>query len=256
MQAAIPTGANPRDFAILGVLADSDAISQQDLADRLEINRTVMVKLIDRLEEVGHVVRTRNPADRRSYTLSLLPAGRQAMAEMAPAVAKGEAELTARLEPDERRRLNELLRRLLPDLDESLPHPPSQRTGYLLIHADLRLRRRGDQVLAAVDMQMRSFSALAMVDQIGPCTQQELAIQLGLTETAMVQVIDDLQGQGLVERERDPRDRRRYALRLTDQGKTTLARSHQAVDEVRAEVIDLLGVDGDTELRDLLGKLL
>lgn len=255
MQGALPEGTQPRDYAILGVLAASDAISQQDLAGRLNINRTVMVKLIDRLEGTGLVTRTRNPADRRSHILSLTPAGRRARDLIEPAVARGEAALTAPLSQAERRRLNQLLRRLLPDLDESLPHPPAQRTGYLLIHADLRLHRRGDQVLAPVGLQMRHFGALAAVAQIGPCTQQELAHQLGVTETAIVQVVDELAEPGLVERDRDARDRRRYALLLSEAGQARLATARRELDTVHAEVIELLGEDGDTELRQLLTRL-
>lgn len=255
MQGVLPPGTQLRHFAILGALAEDDAISQQDLAGRLNINRTVMVKLIDQLEEAGLVTRTRNPADRRSHILTLTPAGRQARDTMEPAVAKGEAELTAPLPPADRPRLNELLRRLLPDLDESLPHPPAQRTGYLLIHADLRLHRRGDQVLAPLGMQMRHFGSLATVAELGTCTQQELAHQLGVTEAAMVQVVDELEEQAVVERRRDPRDRRRYALRLTGTGQAALTNARDALDTVHTEVIDLLGEAGDRELRDLLTKL-
>jgi DNA-binding MarR family transcriptional regulator len=254
-QGVLPEGIQPRDYAILGVLAASDAISQQELAGRLNINRTVMVKLIDRLEHAGLVTRTRNPADRRSHSLSLTPAGRLLRERMEPAVNRGEAALTAPLQSAERDRLNQLLRRLLPDLDGGLPRPPAQRTGYLLIHADLRLHRRGDQVLTPTGLQMRHFGALATVAQRGPCTQQELAHQLGVTETAMVQVVDELHGQGLVERDRDPRDRRRYALLLSGDGQARLAAARRALDPVHAEVTELLGEDGDAELRHLLAKL-
>lgn len=255
MQGVLPEGIQPRDYAILSVLAASDAISQQDLAGRLKINRTVMVKLIDRLEDSGLVTRTRNPADRRSHILSLTAAGRQTRDVVEPAMTRGEAELTAPLEQPERDRLNELLRLLLPDLDARLPHPPAKRTGYLLIHADLRLHRRGDQVLAPVGLQMRHFGALAAVAEIGPCTQQELANQLAVTETAMVQVVDELHEQGLIERDRDPRDRRRYALVLSGAGQARLTVARRELDKVHAEVIELLGEDGDGELRDLLKRL-
>jgi DNA-binding MarR family transcriptional regulator len=255
MQGAMPAGAQARDYALLLGIADNKAISQQDLSDRLGINRTVMVKLIDRLEEAGHVARVRNPADRRSYMLSLTPAGVQAMRVIGQAVTRGEATLTSRLEPTERDHLDKLLRGLLPQLDETLPHPTEQRISYLVIHADLRLRRHGDHALAEMGLQTRHFGALATVDQIGPCTQQELAGQLGVTEATMVQVVDDLQEQGLIERRRNRRDRRRYALVLTDGGRAKLAVARRAVDAVHAEVLDLLGEDGDKELRDLLVKL-
>ncbi len=256
MQSAVPPGADPRDFVILGVLAASDAISQQDIADRLNINRTAMVKLLDRLEEMGYVVRSRNLQDRRSYVLSLTDHGRTTHKDWVPKVAAGEATLLAPLQPEERPRLNELLRRLLPTLDSGLPHPPSQRTGYLLIHADLRLRRRAEQELAAVGLQQRHFAALATLEQIGrPCTQQELAHQLNVHDAAMVTVVDDLEEQKLVVRGRDRRDRRRYALKVTEEGHTALAKARAAMSVIKAEVVGLLGADGDQELRDLLAKL-
>lgn len=256
MQSAVPPGADPRDFVILGVLSGSDAISQQDLADRLNINRTAMVKLLDRLEEIGYVVRSRNLNDRRSYVLSLTALGRTAHQEWVPKVAAGESALTAPLLPDERPRLNELLRKLLPTLDSGLPHPPSQRTGYLLIHADLRLRRRAEQELAGVGLQQRHFAALATLDQIGrPCTQQELAHHLNVHDAAMVPVVDDLEERRLVVRGRDRRDRRRYALKLTEDGRCALSNARSAMSVIKSEVVDLLGTDGDQELRDLLAKL-
>jgi DNA-binding MarR family transcriptional regulator len=257
MQDVMPASAKalPRDYAILSALADSDAFSQADLAARLNINRTVMVKLVDRLEAVGYVVRVRNTADRRSYTLSLTGQGRLAQEVMGPAIDRGEAELNAPLLPYQRRRLNDLVRRLLPDLDESLPHPPRQRTGYLIVQADLRLRRRTDQALASLGLQVRHFAVLAVLAGIQPCPQQQLARRLGMTETGIVPVIDDLQALDLVQRSRDPRDRRRYALTLRDQGRRKLAAAADAAETVRAEIVRTLGSDAEEELRTLLQAL-
>jgi DNA-binding MarR family transcriptional regulator len=256
MQEVMPTSAKalPRDFAILSALAESDAFSQQDLATRLNINRTVMVRLVDRLESVGYLVRERNAADRRSYALTLTDQGRSAQEVMGPAMARGEAELNAPLQPAQRRRLNDLIRRLLPDLDD-LPHPPQQRTGYLLIQADLRLRRRTDQALASLGLQVRHFAVLAVLADAEPCPQQQLARRLGMTETGIVPIIDDLQEPGLVERSRDPLDRRRYALTLHEKGHQKLAEALAAVESVRAGIVQCLGAEAERELRDLLRAL-
>lgn len=124
------------------------------------------------------------------------------------------------------------------------------------MHADLRLRQRADQLLATLGLQTRHFNALAMVDQVGPCPQQELAHQLGVTEPAILQVVDDLEDQGLVERQRDQHDRRRYALRLSDAGEARLARARRTVDAVQGELVHLLGEDDFRELQDLLARLL
>jgi len=84
---ALPGGMHPRDVVVLGAIAEQDALSQHDLAGRLGINRTIMVKLIDKLEGAGYVARRRNPEDRRSYVLSVTASGRRVMEKMVPARA-------------------------------------------------------------------------------------------------------------------------------------------------------------------------
>lgn len=249
---AVSAGAHPRDFVVLNVLAEQDAFSQQDLAERLGINRTIMVKLIDKLEGADYVTRTRNPHDRRSYMLSVTDAGRRAMEAMGPAIADSERRLTVALEPAEHQRLNGLLRRLLPTVGPA----PVQRTGYLVAQAHYLVRARHDEALAALDLHTRHFGALAALDELGPCTQQQLADELGVTETAAVQIVDDLERSDLVSRRRDPRDRRRYALELTPAGRERFAAARRAVDAVEAELRATLGSGDYADVRALLIKLL
>ena len=48
---------------------------------------------------------------------------------------------------------------------------------------------------------------------------------MGVNATRMVFLVDELEKLGLVERRRNPDDRRSHALYLTDQGRAALARS-------------------------------
>jgi DNA-binding MarR family transcriptional regulator len=249
---AMSNGAHPRDFVVLGVLAEQDAYSQQDLAERLGINRTIMVKLIDKLEARGYVTRTRNPLDRRSYTLSVTPAGRRALKAMRPAIADSEKRINAGLAPVERERLNELLGRLHP----STVPPSLRRTGYLIAQVHHDLRRRHDEALASVGIQTRHFSVLAVLTELALCSQQQLAAQLAIAEPAAVQIVDELESSGLVSRGRDPQDRRRYALELTPTGRQRYAAASRAVDGVEAQLSAALGDDAMVELRELLTKML
>jgi DNA-binding MarR family transcriptional regulator len=63
-------------------------------------------------------------------------------------------------------------------------------------------------------------------------SQQALAVQLGLLPSRLVVLVDELEREGLLERRRDPNDRRHYALHLTAAGEQRLsdigrvARSH------------------------------
>jgi DNA-binding MarR family transcriptional regulator len=255
-QTVMPAGSHPRDFAVLGALAEKDATSQQDLAEQLKINRTIMVKVIDKLEADGYVVRQRSPRDRRAYMLSVTPAGREALADSAVAFSRGEKLLTAALSPAERSRLNALLRRLLPDLVNGLPEEFHERSGYLLTRAHRRLRRIADETLVTLGIQARHFGVLAELFTAGSAAQHELASRLRVTEPAMVSIIDELERDGLVQRTRDPRDRRRYAVALTSAGTARLAEARRRLDSVQQQLAGALGERGDAELHALLTKIL
>jgi DNA-binding MarR family transcriptional regulator len=54
-------------------------------------------------------------------------------------------------------------------------------------------------------------------------SQRELADALGMHAPRLVALIDELEDRGLVGRDRDPRDRRNYAISLTDEGRQLLA---------------------------------
>jgi len=249
--AAVHDDPMSRDLVVLDTLADQDAASQQDLAERLGINRAIMVRVIDRLEHVGHVRRMRNPGNRRVYVLSLTEAGRAARGTMRDAVSDRAARVTAALTERERQRLNELLSKLLPEPDL----PSIRSTEYLVSHAHFWMRRVADGLLRASQLRTRHIGALAAIDTLGPCTQQQLAQKLAIAEPATTQIVDELYQAGLVTRGQDARDRRRYALELTELGRQRLADVYQAVVQVEAEVRDRLGGESAAEeLRALLIK--
>ncbi|MET7454590.1 MarR family transcriptional regulator [Streptomyces sp. NPDC005574] len=241
-----------RDFLVLDALTGHDWESQLDLAERLGINRTIMVSVIDRLEARGEVRRTRNPDNRRQYVLSLTDEGRGAVEASRRAVAERDARLTSVLTPEKTARLDELLARLLPESAQ----PLVQGTEYLVAQAHLRLRRLGDDKLAGTGLRVRHYGPLSALETQGPCAQQRLAELLAISGPAASQLVDDLVKQGLVRRGRDPHDRRRYALEVTDGGREALAVIARAVDGLAADVADMLGPGGEPELRALLLELL
>ncbi|MEU0482318.1 MarR family transcriptional regulator [Streptosporangium sp. NPDC006013] len=249
---AIRGGPQSRDFVVLDMLADEDAPSQQDLAHRLGINRTIMVKLLDRLQQAGYVTRTRNPANRRTYVLSLTDEGRTALKNMRQAVADRDVRLTAPLTPAERRRLTELLSRLVAHDERST----IASTEHLIAQAHYHLRRLGDHRLAEYGLRTRHFVLLPALDRLGPCPQQQLAHYLDLTEPAAASLVEELVQAGIVVRGQDPHDRRRYALELTDLGRARLPAVRDAMLGVEHDVEKTLGPEGAQDLRALLVKLL
>jgi DNA-binding MarR family transcriptional regulator len=83
-------------------------------------------------------------------------------------------------------------------------------------------------------------------------SQRGLADALGMHAPRLVDLIDELEDRGLVARDRDPDDRRNYAISLTDQGRRALtelagvAREHELAitaaldDDERAQLLTLL----------------
>ncbi len=65
----------------LGVIAREGMISQVKVASLVGVQAQTMGKTLARLEAHGHVFRTRNTVDRRSYLLGITEEGRRVLAE-------------------------------------------------------------------------------------------------------------------------------------------------------------------------------
>jgi len=104
-----PSRLSVRTVVALGLLARNAPCSQQELATLLEIGPAATVELVDELERPGLVRRARNPEDRRSYSLSLTPAGEAALAGGRRILGETATEFTSALEDSDRRELERLL---------------------------------------------------------------------------------------------------------------------------------------------------
>jgi DNA-binding MarR family transcriptional regulator len=114
-----PMGLSVRLCGVLNLLAEGP-ISQQALGEQLGIDRTTVVELIDELEQQGVVVRRRNPADRRSYALTLTPKGHTVQKRAARVFDAAAEEFFDALPPAERQALLGMLQRLISAADKRL----------------------------------------------------------------------------------------------------------------------------------------
>jgi DNA-binding MarR family transcriptional regulator len=242
---------HPRDAGVLMTLVSSGPTSQQELVARLNVNRTVMVKLIDSLERRRWVARVRNPDDRRAYALQATPAGREALEQMLPRLDEAEAQLTAPLSAAESDRLKRLLRALLHDPPEELAY----RLGFLITKTHHLFHERANAEVAGLGIQIRHFGALKQLAG-GVPSQRELADRLGVTTPVIVELVDVLEAKGLVERRRDPSDRRSNVLAVTPEGQTAVDEATQRLRAANGELTAPIGVEGDRELRSLLRTFL
>ena len=61
---------------MLDVVAKAEGSSQRELADGVRIMGATMTRHLDRLEEAGLIMRSRDPNDRRAVLVYLTPTGR------------------------------------------------------------------------------------------------------------------------------------------------------------------------------------
>lgn len=86
-------GLNASEINVVANLADGRSRSVGELASDTATRPTTLTSVLDRLERKGHVTRELDPADRRSFRVSLTPEGRGAAG--ACRAAMGDVERTA-----------------------------------------------------------------------------------------------------------------------------------------------------------------
>lgn len=99
--ALAPFGINGRQCAVLVAIDEQAPSSQHDIAQRMGIDRTTMVALVDELEGKGLVERRADPRDRRKNVVVLTPAGRDTLLGATTAVDEAERRFLGPLSDEE-----------------------------------------------------------------------------------------------------------------------------------------------------------
>lgn len=103
----------PTQFGTLVIIDANPGVKQSELAAAIQLDRSSVVSLIDRMEREGYVKRTRVESDRRANALSLTREGVKLLSVIKPLVKRHEQRLLKRLSANERSQLTLLLGRLL-----------------------------------------------------------------------------------------------------------------------------------------------
>lgn len=105
-------GITPGQIGALTLIANNRNLTQSALARGVGVDRSTMVAVIDRLEQMGLVARARAQGDQRAYALELTSAGATLMETLMSRLRSLEDELLTKLTATERDSLVLLLRRL------------------------------------------------------------------------------------------------------------------------------------------------
>jgi DNA-binding MarR family transcriptional regulator len=114
-------------------------------------------------------------------------------------------------------------------------------------------RRTPEELLG---MSLRHFVVLSYLAERGRVPQQELAEVFCMDASNLVLLLNELEDDSLVRRDRDPDDRRRHLVEITDPGLAALAKAQDAREVIEDDVLGPLDADERETLRRLLIKAL
>lgn len=136
------------------------------------------------------------------------------------------------------------------DLTDVLPH-----TGSLIRRAQQRHAAEWARLVSNTVTSVQ-FAALAVLAGSPGSSQRELGDALEVDRSTIADLAARLERHGLVVREQDAADRRRYVLRLSPVGLAELERLRPLADAVEQAMTRSLAAAEVTELRRLLRGLL
>ncbi len=139
--------------------------------------------------------------------------------------------------------------------DNNLPKPVRPYVGFLLSKAAQTVIVAVERALEPYHISSRDFGVLLFIAAEGPQPQAEIGRQLRIDRTTMVKIVDQLEIVGFVNRERDPNDRRAYALHLSEAGQNTLEELKNVVESAETSAMTALTAEEATMLRQMLLKL-
>jgi DNA-binding MarR family transcriptional regulator len=106
-------GVTARQFAALNMIREQPDVDQVRLSQMIAMDKTTIVKVIDRLVEKGLITRTRSPTDRRANVLNITPQGQKILKEIEPLLDRSDRRILAPLGQADQRKFMELLSQLV-----------------------------------------------------------------------------------------------------------------------------------------------
>jgi DNA-binding MarR family transcriptional regulator len=134
----------------------------------------------------------------------------------------------------------------------TLPPALAEMAGFLVAKAHMLFHDRANDVLGPGGLTIKHFGCLSVIADEGRLSQAYLCSRMRVDRTTMVAVVDDLEAEGLINRKRNPDDRRAYALEATDAGRAWIAEKR---DELLAAQDELLAPLSEAERRALVSSL-
>ncbi|SNR47908.1 MarR family winged helix-turn-helix transcriptional regulator [Actinomadura mexicana] len=139
--------------------------------------------------------------------------------------------------------------------DEEGRPPVQVGVAFLLAQLGAHAAGRFAERIAELDLTPPQAGLLRMLAGAPGRSQRELADELGMPPSRFVPFADELEERGLIERRRNPEDRRLYALYLTEKGFALLAGLAEAGAAHEKEMCRALSQDEHRQVKALLERV-
>ena len=104
-------------------------------------------------------------------------------------------------------------------------------------------------------IKLRQLMLLSYLRAGAPALQQQLCESLWLDPNNCVLLLNEMEEMGYVERRRDPADRRRHVVDITNEGRIALERAERAQETIGDELMSALSDEERATLRSLLSRV-
>ena len=105
-------------------------------------------------------------------------------------------------------------------------------------------------------IRLEEFASLALLREHSPVPQQELGEILCVDANNLVLLLNELESREFALRRRDPADRRRHLVEITEEGVRALDAAEKGIESVEDDVLAPLSRAERSELQALLAKVL
>jgi DNA-binding MarR family transcriptional regulator len=137
-------------------------------------------------------------------------------------------------------------------------HPDGSVSGapstllYLIKQVELAVRAELDELARPAGLTALQYTALTVLERHPDITAAHLARHSFVTGQSMADMVTTLLNRGLIERHRDPADRRRLVIALTPAGRRLLDGLRPQVDALQERMLSLHSDRQAAELRHSL----
>lgn len=126
---------------------------------------------------------------------------------------------------------------------------------YLLASLGVAVKALAATRATESGFEVYDYSVLALLGEGARATQAAIAEALMLDPSRLVALLDSLESRRMIVRQRDPQDRRRHVVSITDAGQQELVRLREIVHELEEEFLAPLDQAERATLHELLVTL-